>query len=201
MVRRNRRARDREDDEDDPVTPEEIEEIELEAWRPLLQLAADKNLNTIIAWLKCKYPVGACAVHPNDHCFNNKLGHWILDLYKLIVWAVEIKRRKTTGTRPPILDPAFLDDMAEVPEVSRHPPGTAVSTASVTALPPTSPVHVTYHHPQSLAMQFHEAPCQYVQHPAPGCYPGGCPQAPAFLPSYSFITPAGFHPMHYTYYR
>src|SRR5258705_168547 len=56
----------------------------------LLQLAADKKLNTIIAWLKHKYPIGRCAIHPTEHCFFNKLGHWNLDLYKLFVWAVEI---------------------------------------------------------------------------------------------------------------
>ena len=104
MARRNRHRL--EDEEDDEVTPDEIEEIELEAvvwyprhcansvltllWGALLQLAADKKLNTIIAWLKHKYPIGGCAVHPTEHCFFNKLGHWNLDLYKLFVWAVEI---------------------------------------------------------------------------------------------------------------
>ena len=107
MARRNRHRL--EDDEDDEVTADEIEELELEAvvWylrrmrantvltrllicASLLQLAADKKLNTIIAWLKHKYPIGGCTIHPTEHCFFNKLGHWNLDLYKLFVWAVEI---------------------------------------------------------------------------------------------------------------
>jgi len=99
MARRNRHRL--EDDEDDEVTPDEIEQIELEAvvWylrryacnprahpdATLLQLAADKKLNTIIAWLKHKYPIGGCAIHPTEHCFFNKLGHWNLDIYKLFV--------------------------------------------------------------------------------------------------------------------
>ena len=105
MARRHRR--DLEDDEDDAVTPDKIEKIELEAvvrtylrrhphghphksQHPLLQLAADENLDIIIAWLKRKHPIGGCTVHPEDHCFHNKLGHWILDTYKLLVWAIEI---------------------------------------------------------------------------------------------------------------
>ena len=47
-------------------------------------------MEVIIAWLKRKHPIGGCAVHPDEHCFFNKLGHWILDPYKLLIWAIEI---------------------------------------------------------------------------------------------------------------
>lgn len=57
---------------------------------PSSQLAVDKKLEVITAWLKRKYPIGGCTVHPTEHCFFNKLGHWILDAYKLLVWAIEI---------------------------------------------------------------------------------------------------------------
>jgi len=103
-----------------------------------------------------------------QHCFFNKLGHWILDMHKLLVWAVDIvslffvfhgqcsksklqKGRKTTGTRPPVLDPVFLDDMAEEPEVVgaaiRPLDTTAYNTSA--ALVPTVPTPTLHYNPHA----------------------------------------------------
>ena len=159
-------------------------------------------MEIIIPWLKRKHPIGGCAVHPDEHCFFNKLGHWILDPYKLLIWAIEIvspfpriphrykiksttlqKRRKTTGTRPPILDPAFLDDMAEEPEVIGTAPTSRDATvASVSVQALTLP-----YNPQAPVMQPPTAPWPYPHYPVHGVYPGV--SWPAWPPQYYFPPP------------
>jgi len=121
-----------------------------------VQLRLDDEVGEIIEHLKQKYPVGACEIHPTDHCYFNRYSHWILDRPKLVVWAGQIvssprsipstrvtvlllqKITRATFFTPPLLAPAFMNGKAKEIKVTSTPTLAPNQMPPVPAPDPTS---------------------------------------------------------------